>query len=195
MKRPPIYKPKRFQQGGPVLTQDDVEDNLVMIQKLQELGIPSRDIRNIMRLPLESRLQAIDSILRIRADASAGIVPQQQRTATNTLASRNIRAQQQREQQAAAQQARTPSSSLPLPPEPPSSPPSSLPIPPPMPARAARREAARENVSADDLNARVLRLTRGGAPQDEVDRRLAERMGLTFAKGGLVRGKHRSKKC
>lgn len=189
MKRPPIYKPKRFQQGGPVLTQDDVEDNLVMIQKLQELGVPSRDIRRLMRMPVESRLQTIENMMRMRADASAGIVPQQQRTPTNALASRNIRAQQQREQRAAAQQAQTPSSSLPLPPEPPS-----LPIPPPMPARAARRQAARENVSADDLNARVLRLTRGGAPQDEVDRRLAERMGLTFAKGGPVRGKSKSKK-
>lgn len=184
MKRPPIYKPKRFQQGGPVLTQDDVEDNYVMIQKLQELGVPSRDIRGLMRLPVESRLQVIDNLLRMRANASQQ-QPERTRTTSNSLVDRNVRARQRREQASEAQPPpASSSSSLPLPPE-----------PPPMPARAARRQAARENMSADDLNARVLRLTRGGAPQDEVDRRLAARMGLTFAKGGLVHRKSKGKKC
>jgi hypothetical protein len=43
------------------------------------------------------------------------------------------------------------------------------------------------------LNERVLRLTRGGAPQDETDRRLATAMGLAFKRGGLVRAKAKKK--
>jgi hypothetical protein len=60
------------------------------------------------------------------------------------------------------------------------------------PPRRRARSTATDN-SADMLNERVLRLTRGGAPQDETDRRLATAMGLAFKRGGLVRAKAKKK--
>ena len=60
----------------------------------------------------------------------------------------------------------------------------------PTPARGAARASApaarREATSADDLNAMVLRLQSGAAPQTETERRLADRMGIAYRKGGLV---------
>jgi hypothetical protein len=59
---------------------------------------------------------------------------------------------------------------------------------PPIPPRRAR-PAARESMTADDLNAIVLKLNRGAVPQTEVERRLADRMGIAYRKGGLVKPK------
>ena len=58
----------------------------------------------------------------------------------------------------------------------------------PAPA-AARRPAARESRPADDLNEIVLRLTRGEKPVTETEKRLADRMGIAYRKGGMVKGK------
>lgn len=64
----------------------------------------------------------------------------------------------------------------------------------PMPAnieveakRPRRPSPPREAMSADDLNAAVLRLTSGGAPRNDVERTLATRMGLAYKKGGVVK--------
>ena len=70
----------------------------------------------------------------------------------------------------------------------------SVPAPQPTSARTqpTRRPAAparRESTGADDLNAMVLRLQSGVAPQTETERRLADRMGIAYRKGGLVKPK------
>lgn len=64
----------------------------------------------------------------------------------------------------------------------------------PQPARpaarpAAPRPAARESRTADDLNEIVMRLTRGEKPVTETEKRLADRMGIAYRKGGMVKGK------
>ena len=56
----------------------------------------------------------------------------------------------------------------------------------PQPTRRPAAPARRESVTADDLNAMVLRLQGGAAPQTETERRLADRMGIAYRKGGLV---------
>ena len=56
----------------------------------------------------------------------------------------------------------------------------------PQPTRRPAAAARRESVTADDLNAMVLRLQGGAAPQTETERRLADRMGIAYRKGGLV---------
>lgn len=56
----------------------------------------------------------------------------------------------------------------------------------PQPTRRAAAPARRESVTADDLNAMVLRLQGGAAPQTETERRLADRMGIAYRKGGMV---------
>lgn len=61
---------------------------------------------------------------------------------------------------------------------------------PSAPARSRVRRVARPaSETADSLNDRVLRLTRGGTPQDDTDRRLADRMGIAYKKGGMIKGK------
>lgn len=57
----------------------------------------------------------------------------------------------------------------------------------PQPTRRAAAPARRESVAADDLNAMVLRLQGGAAPQTETERRLADRMGIAYRKGGMVK--------
>lgn len=57
----------------------------------------------------------------------------------------------------------------------------------PQPTRRPAAPARRESVTADDLNAMVLRLQGGAAPQTETERRLADRMGIAYRKGGLVK--------
>lgn len=57
----------------------------------------------------------------------------------------------------------------------------------PQPTRRAASPARRESVTADDLNAMVLRLQGGSPPQTETERRLADRMGIAYRKGGLVK--------
>ncbi len=57
----------------------------------------------------------------------------------------------------------------------------------PQPTRRAAAPARREASSADDLNAMVLRLQGGSPPQTETERRLADRMGIAYRKGGLVK--------
>lgn len=56
----------------------------------------------------------------------------------------------------------------------------------PQPTRRPAAPARRESVTADDLNAMVLRLQGGAAPQTETERRLSDRMGIAYRKGGLV---------
>ncbi|MFN7640743.1 MAG: hypothetical protein ACK5PR_03260 [bacterium] len=63
-----------------------------------------------------------------------------------------------------------------------------------QPTRRAAAPARRESTSADDLNAMVLRLQSGVAPQTETERRLADRMGIAYRKGGLVKPKASVKK-
>lgn len=58
-----------------------------------------------------------------------------------------------------------------------------------QPTRRAAAPARRESVTADDLNAMVLRLQSGAAPQTETERRLADRMGIAYRKGGMVKPK------
>lgn len=53
--------------------------------------------------------------------------------------------------------------------------------------RAAPRPAARESMTADDLNEIVLRLHRGEKPVTETEKRLADRMGIAYRKGGMVK--------
>lgn len=62
------------------------------------------------------------------------------------------------------------------------------PAPAPRPRQAAR-PAPRESMTADDLNEIVLRLTRGEKPVTETEKRLADRMGIAYRKGGMVKGK------
>jgi hypothetical protein len=57
----------------------------------------------------------------------------------------------------------------------------------PQPTRRPAAPARRESVTADDLNAMVLRLQGGSPPQTETERRLADRMGIAYRKGGLVK--------
>ena len=52
--------------------------------------------------------------------------------------------------------------------------------------RAAPRPAARESMTADDLNEIVLRLNRGETPTTDVEKRIADRMGIAYKKGGMV---------
>ena len=52
--------------------------------------------------------------------------------------------------------------------------------------RPAPRPAPRASSAADDLNAIVLKLQRGEAPTNETERRLADRMGIAYKKGGMV---------
>ena len=59
----------------------------------------------------------------------------------------------------------------------------------PQPTRRAAAPARRQASSADDLNAMVLRLQSGSPPQTETERRLADRMGIAYRKGGLVKPK------
>lgn len=56
---------------------------------------------------------------------------------------------------------------------------------PPRP-RAAPRPMAREATTAEDLNEIVLRLTRGEKPVTETEKRIADRMGIAYKKGGMV---------
>lgn len=58
-----------------------------------------------------------------------------------------------------------------------------------QPTRRAAAPARRESVTADDLNAMVLRLQSGSPPQTETERRLADRMGIAYRKGGMVKPK------
>lgn len=58
-----------------------------------------------------------------------------------------------------------------------------------QPTRRAAAPARRESVTAEDLNTMVLRLQSGVAPQTETERRLADRMGIAYRKGGLVKPK------
>jgi hypothetical protein len=44
-------------------------------------------------------------------------------------------------------------------------------------------------MTADDLNEIVLRLNRGEKPVTETEKRLADRMGIAYRKGGMVKGK------
>jgi hypothetical protein len=62
------------------------------------------------------------------------------------------------------------------------------PAPRQQPARGAARAAPRE-MTADDLNEIVLRLNRGEKPVTETEKRLADRMGIAYRKGGMVKGK------
>ncbi len=64
----------------------------------------------------------------------------------------------------------------------------SRPAPRQQPARGAARAAPRE-MTADDLNEIVLRLNRGEKPVTETEKRLADRMGIAYRKGGMVKGK------
>ena len=66
--------------------------------------------------------------------------------------------------------------------------------PPAPPRSAAPRPAARESMSADDLNEIVLRLNRGEKPVTETEKRLADRMGIAYRKGGMVKPKTAMKK-
>ena len=59
----------------------------------------------------------------------------------------------------------------------------------PQPTRRATAPVRRQATSADDLNAMVLRLQGGSPPQTETERRLADRMGIAYRKGGLVKPK------
>jgi len=52
--------------------------------------------------------------------------------------------------------------------------------------RTAPRPAARESMTADDLNEIVLRLNRGETPTTDVEKRIADRMGIAYKKGGMV---------
>ena len=52
--------------------------------------------------------------------------------------------------------------------------------------RTTARPAARESMTADDLNEIVLRLNRGETPTTEVERRIADRMGIAYRKGGMI---------
>lgn len=61
------------------------------------------------------------------------------------------------------------------------------PAPAPRPRQAAR-PAPRE-MTADDLNEIVLRLNRGEKPVTETEKRIADRMGIAYRKGGMVKGK------
>jgi hypothetical protein len=68
--------------------------------------------------------------------------------------------------------------------------PAPAPTPPrPQPTRRAAAPARRQASSSDDLNATVLRLQSGSPPQTETERRLADRMGIAYRKGGLVKPK------
>lgn len=60
---------------------------------------------------------------------------------------------------------------------------------PPARPQPSRRAAPtpRESLTADDLNAMVLRLQGGSPPQTETERRLADRMGIAYRKGGMVK--------
>ena len=61
------------------------------------------------------------------------------------------------------------------------------PAPRQQPARGAARVASRESMTADDLNEIVLRLNRGEKPVTETEKRLADRMGIAYRKGGMVK--------
>ena len=72
--------------------------------------------------------------------------------------------------------------------------------PAPAPAAPAPRTPARQaparnraptlrEMSADGLNEISLRLARGGTPTTDLEKRLADRMGLAYKKGGLVNSK------
>ena len=67
------------------------------------------------------------------------------------------------------------------------------PAPRQQPARGAARAAQRE-MTADDLNEIVLRLNRGEKPVTETEKRLADRMGIAYRKGGMVKPKTAMKK-
>lgn len=60
--------------------------------------------------------------------------------------------------------------------------------PPAAPSRprATPRPMAREATTAEDLNEIVLRLTRGEKPVTETEKRIADRMGIAYKKGGMV---------
>ena len=66
--------------------------------------------------------------------------------------------------------------------------------PPRSRPRTAARAAPRESMSADDLNEIVLRLNRGEKPVTETEKRLADRMGIAYRKGGMVKPKTAMKK-
>lgn len=53
-------------------------------------------------------------------------------------------------------------------------------------ARPAPRPAPRASSAAEDLNEIVLRLTRGEKPVTETEKRIADRMGIAYKKGGMV---------
>lgn len=63
--------------------------------------------------------------------------------------------------------------------------------PPAAPSRprATPRPMAREATTAEDLNEIVLRLTRGEKPVTETEKRIADRMGIAYRKGGMVKAK------
>lgn len=91
---------------------------------------------------------------------------------------------QQYDEQEAAQQNEVPATAASAPAAIPSPPP-----PAPAPIRRRTRATNPQDGMADQLNERVLYLTRGGTPRDEIDRRLASAMGLAFKKGGLIKTK------
>jgi hypothetical protein len=64
--------------------------------------------------------------------------------------------------------------------------------PAPRPRQVAR--PAQREMTADDLNEIVLRLNRGERPETEVEKRLADRMGIAYRKGGMVKPKTTMKK-
>jgi hypothetical protein len=59
----------------------------------------------------------------------------------------------------------------------------------PQPTRSVAAPTRRESTDAEALNTMVLRLQSGVAPQTETERRLADRMGIAYRKGGLVKPK------
>lgn len=61
-------------------------------------------------------------------------------------------------------------------------------------ARPAPRPASRASSAAEDLNEIVLRLTRGEKPVTETEKRIADRMGIAYKKGGMVKAKTAMKK-
>ena len=62
----------------------------------------------------------------------------------------------------------------------------SAPASAPSRPRTTARPAARESMTADDLNEIVLRLNRGETPTTETERRIADRMGIAYRKGGMI---------
>jgi hypothetical protein len=56
-------------------------------------------------------------------------------------------------------------------------------------ASESNRPRAASRSAAEDLNEIVLRLTRGEKPVTETEKRIADRMGIAYQKGGMVKAK------